>query len=129
MYELKVILELSEEWWVRFTNTPNLDLLVRSLGKGGFGTHIELEYLTTLTSLIAKMLSLSNLDDLSLSVPSSLFQDILLLLRDFLAHLDKNGSASLNLEIRLIKNLFEISEFLKISLSEQDILSELLFSP
>jgi hypothetical protein len=106
LYELKVILELSEEWWVRFTSTPNLDLLVHSLGKGGFGTHIELEYLTTLTSLIAKMLSMSNLDDLPLAVPSSLFQDILLLLRDFLAYLDKNGSASLNLEIRLIKNLF-----------------------
>lgn len=75
------------------------------------------------------MLSINNLDDLPLVVPSSLFQDILLLLRNFLAYLDKNGSASLNLEIRLIKNLFEISESLKISLSEQDILSELLFSP
>jgi hypothetical protein len=124
-----VVLEMSEEWWVRFASTPNLERLTQSLARASFGTHIELEYLTTLTSLIAKMLSLSNLNDLPLAVPPALFQQILLLLRDFLAHLDKNASQSLTLEIRLIRNLFEISESLKICLSEQDFLSELLYSP
>jgi hypothetical protein len=40
LYELKVVLELSEEWWIGFTTTHNLALLVRSLAKANFGTHI-----------------------------------------------------------------------------------------
>jgi len=87
-----------------------------------------LEYLVTVTSLIAKMLSFSNLHSLSLHAPTQLFQKIILLLRDFLSHLDNNGSQSLSLEIKLIKNLFEISESLRISLQDKDLLWELLNS-
>jgi hypothetical protein len=83
-----VILELGEEWWVKFTTSANLELLIRSLNKTNFDTHIELEYLATLTTIISKMLSLSNLNDLDLDVPPTLFNKILNLLRNFLNNLN-----------------------------------------
>lgn len=43
-----------------------------------------------------------------LEIPKVLVSKILTLLKDFLSNLNKEGSQSLNLEIKLIRNLFDI---------------------
>lgn len=88
--------------------TSNLQLLIQNLNKTNFRTHIELEYLTTLTTIISKMLKLSSQTELELEIPKILSNKILTLLKDFLSNLNKEGSQSLNLEIKLIRNLFDI---------------------
>lgn len=52
-----------------------------------------------------------------LEIPKILANKILTLLKDFLSNLNKEGSQSLNLEIKLIRNLFDIGESLKIQLN------------
>lgn len=86
--------------------TSNLQLLIQNLNKTNFRTHIELEYLTTLTTIISKMLKLSS--QTNLEIPKILSNKILTLLKDFLSNVNKEGSQSLNLEIKLIRNLFDI---------------------
>jgi len=56
---LKVMDELEEEWWLKFSNTVNLQRLIANFQKINFRTHIEQEYLATLTKLIVKMLKIS----------------------------------------------------------------------
>lgn len=80
--------------------------MIQNLNKTNFRTHIELEYLTTLTTIISKMLKFSSKTELE--IPKVLANKILTLLKDFLSNLNKEGSQSLNLEIKLIRNLFDI---------------------
>lgn len=80
--------------------------LIQNLNKTNFSTHIELEYLTTLTTIISKMLKFNSKAELE--IPKILANKILTLLKDFLSNLNKEGSQSLNLEIKLIRNLFDI---------------------
>ena len=89
--------------------------MIQNLNKTNFRTHIELEYLTTLTTIISKMLKFSSKTELE--IPKILANKILTLLKDFLSNLNKEGSQSLNLEIKLIRNLFDIGESLKIQLN------------
>ena len=86
--------------------TANLQHLIQNLNKTNFSTHIELEYLTTLTTIISKMLKFSSKNELE--IPKILTNKILTLLKDFLNNLNKEGSQSLTLEIKLIRNLFDI---------------------
>lgn len=51
--------ELEEEWWIKFSNAGNLQRLIANYQKINFRTHIEQEYLATLTKLIVKMLKIS----------------------------------------------------------------------
>lgn len=86
--------------------TANLQHLIQNLNKTNFRTHIELEYLTTLTTIISKMLKFGSQTELE--IPKILSNKILTLLKDFLSNLNKEGSQSLSLEIKLIRNLFDI---------------------
>lgn len=60
LYEYRVMLELDEEWWSIFTTKSNLEILVGKLSQATFNSSIELEYLTTLTSIISKLLNINN---------------------------------------------------------------------
>ena len=86
--------------------TANLQHLIQNLNKTNFRTHIELEYLTTLTTIISKMLKFGS--QTGIEIPKILSNKILTLLKDFLSNLNKEGSQSLSLEIKLIRNLFDI---------------------
>jgi hypothetical protein len=74
------------------------------------------------------MLNLNYRNDLELEIPIILIKNILTLLKDFLKNVHLEGSQNLNLELKLIRNLFDIGESLKISLDEDDFLAELLYN-
>lgn len=81
-----------------------------------------MEYLATLTAIISKMLKLSNTEGLDLDIPTYLQGKNISLLRKFLKNLEKEGSRSLALEIKLVKNLFDIGEAITTNQKEHDFL-------
>ena len=87
LYELKVVLELPGEWWTQFVSTDNLRRLISNLTKVNFKTHVELEYVATLTLIIDRMLAINNQQQKNIEVPKELCESILNLLSTLLGTL------------------------------------------
>ena len=69
LYELKVVIELPDEWWVKFVSRDTLAEMVKNLEKVNFKTHIEMEYIEVLSEIIGKMLLINSKEEKSIEIP------------------------------------------------------------
>ena len=114
LYQMKVVLELPDEWWGKFVTSATFGQLFKNFSKISYKTHIELEYIETLSEILGKMLMISSKEDKNIDIPENMMLKMFQHMRILLLSLEKEGSKNVDSEVQIIKNMFNIIECLNL---------------